>query len=94
MSYTDAPVVYNDKKSSLESNYGVRSSPEAFYDWRDAHVLSEIYLYDWVIDYWMDGVCIVIRILAPLLIQITGHFETNLSLLKVEMTSAKFVTEQ
>lgn len=54
MSYIDTIAVYGDKKNNLESNYGARANFDAFYAWRDAHVLSEIYFYGWVIDYWME----------------------------------------
>ena len=54
-SYIDSIAAYNDKKENLEHIYGSRSNLDAFYAWRDEHVLSEIFYYGWIIDYWMEA---------------------------------------
>ena len=53
-SYISSSAVYGDKKNNLESKYGTIANLDAFYAWRDAHALSQIYFYGWVIDYWME----------------------------------------
>jgi hypothetical protein len=54
-SYINSIAAYNDKKENLEHIDGSRSNLDALYAWRVEYVLSEIFYYRWIIDYWMEA---------------------------------------